>query len=80
MTTPEEKQILELLAKEWRFTGPPGILDISTVFAGVAMAPSQATDALKTLFEKGLVDMNTLKTSVFLTPEGFDRADGAGPE
>ena len=27
MTTSEEQQVLQLLAKEWDYTGPPGILD-----------------------------------------------------
>jgi hypothetical protein len=30
--------------------------------------------ALKTLYERGHTDMNALKTSVFLTPEGYTAA------
>ncbi len=74
MPTPEEKEILILLAREWDTNGPPGILDISDVVAVLALAPSDILTALKDLFTRGLVDMNRLKTSVFLTPEGYDAA------
>ena len=72
--TESEQQIVALLAKEWDLKGPPGILDISDVVAALPLAPSDTLDALKHLFEKGLTDMNTLKTSVYLTPEGYDAA------
>ncbi len=74
MPTPDEKEILNLLAREWDTNGPPGILDISDVVAVLALAPSDILTALKDLFTRGLVDMNRLKTSVFLTPEGYDAA------
>lgn len=67
-----EKQILALLAKEWEMIGPPGILDISDIAALVNLAPSQTMDGIKSLFANGLIDMNSLKTSVFLTPEGYE--------
>lgn len=69
--TEEEQRILALLAKEWELKGPPGILDISDVVAALPLAPSDTLAALKELFQKGLTDMNSLKTSVFLTPEGY---------
>ena len=69
--TSEERQILQLLAKEWDLKGPPGILDVSDVVAALPLAPSDTLAALKQLFEQGLTDMNSLKTSVFLTPEGY---------
>ena len=75
METTHEQNILLLLAKEWRYTGPPGILDVSDIVAAVGQAPSDTFTALKSLFELGLVDMNTLKTSTFLTPEGFEAAE-----
>jgi len=71
----EERQILQLLAKEWDLKGPPGILDVSDVVAALPVAPSDTLAALKHLFEQGLTDMNSLKTSVFLTPEGYDATE-----
>jgi hypothetical protein len=73
--TAEERQILQLLAKEWNLKGPPGILDVSDVVAALPLAPSDTLAALKQLFEQGLTDMNSLKTSVFLTPEGYAAAE-----
>lgn len=67
-------QILGLLAKEWDMTGPPGILDISDIVAVLPLAPGDTLAALKQLFSAGLVDMNQLKTSAFLTPEGYSAA------
>jgi len=75
MPTSEEKQILKLLTKEWDHSGPPGIMDVSDIVAAVGQAPSATMQALKSLFETGLVDMNVLKTSAFLTPEGREAAD-----
>jgi hypothetical protein len=72
--TGTQRHILSLLAKEWDLKGPPGILDISEVVALLPLAPSETLAALKRLFEKGLTGMNSLKTSVFLTPEGYDAA------
>ena len=69
--TREELKILKLLAKEWDLNGPPGILDISVAVAALDLAPSEVMQSLKTLFESGLIDMNALKTSTFLTPEGY---------
>jgi Mn-dependent DtxR family transcriptional regulator len=69
-----ENKVLGLLAKEWDITGPPGILDISEIVAALPVAPSDTLAALKHLFISGLVDMNQLKTSAFLTPEGYDAA------
>jgi hypothetical protein len=69
--TDAEQYILNLLAKEWDVKGPPGILDVSEVIAALPLAPSDTLAALKGLFEAGLTDMNSLKTSVFLTPEGY---------
>ena len=73
--TREEHQILRLLAKEWALKGPPGILDIQDIVAILPLAPSDTLAALKQLFEHGLTDLNALKTSVFLTPEGHDAAE-----
>ena len=74
MNTQEEGQVLKILAKEWDFNGPPGIMDISDVVSALNMAPSETLGTIKALFETGLVDMNSLKTSVFLTPDGYDEA------
>jgi Mn-dependent DtxR family transcriptional regulator len=75
METDPERRILALLAKEWKYTGPPGILDISDIVAAVEQAPSDTFTAIESLFQKGLVDMNQLKTSAFLTPEGYEKAE-----
>ena len=72
MPTSEELKVLKLLAKEWDYNGPPGILDISDIVAAVDLAPSETLQTLKELFTRGLVDMNELKTSAFLTPEGYE--------
>jgi hypothetical protein len=75
MRPSEENQVLALLAKEWAFKGPPGIMDISDIVAVLPLAPSDTLTALKALYTSGLIDMNTLKTSAFLTPEGYAAAD-----
>jgi Mn-dependent DtxR family transcriptional regulator len=72
---PAKENVLNLLAKEWDLTGPPGILDLSDIVAIVPFAPSDTMAAIMELYEKGLVDMNKLKTSVFLTPEGYEAAE-----
>ena len=77
MPTMEELKVIKLLAKEWDFSGPPGILDISDIIAALDLAPSETLQALNALFESGIVDMNSLKTSVFLTPEGYTLAEKA---
>jgi DNA-binding IclR family transcriptional regulator len=71
MRTPQELKVLKLLAKEWEHSGPPGILDISDIVAALDLAPSETLQELKALYQCGLVDMNALKTSAFLTPEGY---------
>jgi hypothetical protein len=76
MTSSVEDQVLLLLAKEWDFAGPPGILDMGEVAAFLSAPPSEVLGAVKSLFGRGLVDMNRLKTSIFLTPEGYAAAEG----
>ena len=76
MIVETDQQILKLLAKEWDLKGPPGILDISDIVAALPLAPSDVFDGLKTLFDRGLVDMNSLKSSAFLTPEGYEAVSG----
>jgi DNA-binding IclR family transcriptional regulator len=73
--TPPELKVLRLLAKEWEYSGPPGIMDISEIVTAMDLAPSETLQALKTLYHNGLVDMNTLKSSAFLTPEGYAAAE-----
>ena len=74
MPTPQSLKVLKLLAKEWDYTGPPGILDISDIVASLDMAPGEIMQTLKGLYQNGLVDMNKLKTAAFLTPEGYEAA------
>ena len=75
MPTSEEQRVLLLLAKEWIHSGPPGIMDIGDIVAALDQAPSATLQALKTLYQCGLVDMNALKSSAFLTPEGYAAAE-----
>jgi hypothetical protein len=75
MMNEAEQRVLTLLAKEWELTGPPGILDISAIVAALPLAPSETLATLKHLFTEGLTDMNALKTSVYLTPVGYDAAN-----
>lgn len=75
MPTETEQQVLALLAKEWEYSGPPGIMDLSDVVAALPLAPSETLNAVKRLFTDGLVDMNELKTSAFLTPDGYAAAE-----
>jgi len=42
--------------------------------AALGQAPGATLQALKSLFQCGMVDMNVLKTSAFLTPEGYAAA------
>lgn len=79
MSNPIKRRILALLAKEWDLKGPPGILDISEIIAALPLAPSDVSEGIKDLFACGLIDMNTLKTSVFLTPEGYGVAEQQTP-
>ena len=75
MSTEPNNKVLALLAKEWDMKGPPGILDVSDIVAALPLAPSDTLAALKDLYSNGLIDMNKLKTSAFLTPEGYDAVE-----
>ena len=77
MPISEEQRVLLLLAKEWTHSGPPGIMDVSDIVAALGQAPSATLQAIKTLYQSGLVDMNALKTSAFLTPEGYAATDAS---
>ena len=79
MTDETSQEILKLLAREWELKGPPGLLDISEIVAVLPLAPSDIIVAIKDLFERGLVDMNSLRTSVFLTPEGYATTSVSDP-
>ncbi len=75
MMTDHEYKVLTLLAKEWDHIAPPGILAISDIVSALPLAPSETLEAIKDLFTRGLVDMNSLKTSAFLTPEGYEAVE-----
>ena len=72
MSDSPKKQILILMAKEWNITGPPGIMDISDIVSIVPLAPTDTMVTIRELFSLGLIHMNELRTSAFLTPEGYD--------
>jgi len=71
MVTAPEKQVIALLAKEWDMSGPPGLMDVGEIVAALPLAPTETLATLKDLFANGLIDINQLKTSAFLTPEGY---------
>ncbi len=75
MATEPNHQVLALLTKEWDVKGPPGIMDISDIVAALPLAPSDTLAALRDLYAHGLIDMNRLKTSAFLTPEGYEAVE-----
>lgn len=75
MATEPNHQVMALLAKEWDIKGPPGIMDISDIVAALPLAPSDTLAALRDLYAHGLIDMNRLKTSAFLTPEGYEAVE-----
>ena len=74
MDNDSDIMILALLAREWDLNGPPGIMDISDVAALVTLAPSDTMATIRELFASGFIQMNPLKTSLWLTPEGYDHA------
>lgn len=75
MATEPNHQVMALLAKEWDMKGPPGIMDISDIVTALPLAPSDTLAALRDLYTQGLIDMNRLKTSAFLTPEGYEAVE-----
>ena len=79
MSASTEHQILSILAREWDFKGPPGVLDISEIVAALPLAPSEVLAGVKELFARGLVDMNAIQTTVFLTPDGYEAVSTADP-
>jgi hypothetical protein len=68
---PSEKQIDGPAGHEWDVTKPPGVMDISDVGVALRLAPSETLAIITDLFKIGRVDMNKLKTAVFLTPKGI---------
>ena len=72
MLSQAESKLMALLAKEWDVTGPPGIMDISDVGITLPLAPRETLAIITDLFKIALVDMNKLKTAVFLTPKDME--------
>lgn len=68
--------ILTILAEEWDASGPPGILDIPELAAQATLALDEVREAVSSLFAEGAVDMDELKSAVYLTPEGYETACG----
>ena len=73
-----EKQVLSLLAREWQRSGPPGILDIKHISARLEVSTADVYACIKPLYADGTVDVDQSGFAAFLTPEGYDRACGAG--
>ena len=74
--TRKEKNILMLLADEWEEAGPPGIMDIRDVADRLRISPEDIKEGLEPLYADGFVDMDNRGFTIFLTPEGYDRARG----
>ncbi len=66
-----KEKILSLLAREWEFKAPPGIMDVGDIVSILPLAPSDTMESIRELFSSGLIDMNRFKTSAYLTPEGY---------
>lgn len=76
MTAPEDVRngILILLADEWDTCGPPGILEIADLSGQTGLAVEEVREALNSMFTGGIVDMDELRSAVYLTPEGYEKA------
>ena len=70
-----EKDLLNILADEWEEAGPPGYVETTTIAARLGISVPQVKSAIQALFDKGVVDTDTVDTfAAYLTPEGYDLA------
>ena len=62
--------------------GPPGYVETVVIAERLGTSVPDAKSTIKSLFEKGVVDTDTVDTfAAYLTPEGYKqiRKDGADP-
>jgi DNA-binding MarR family transcriptional regulator len=66
-----QQSILNILAKEWEQTGPPGIMDISDIAGRLNISAEDVRRAIKPLFVMGAVDTDRVGFAAYLTPKGY---------
>ena len=72
---PDEKQLLLLLAEEWKNMGPPGYLETSVLAERMNLSVEKTKSVVHSLFVKGLVDTDDKEHyAAYLTPEGYEFA------
>jgi len=72
---PDEKQLLLLLADEWKNMGPPGYLETSVLAERMNLSAEKTKSVVHSLFVKGLVDTDEKEHyAAYLTPEGYEFA------
>jgi predicted transcriptional regulator len=72
---PDEKQLLLLLAEEWKNMGPPGYLETSVLAERMNLSVEKTKSVVHSLFVKGLVDTDEKEHfAAYLTPEGYEFA------
>ena len=71
----DEKELLIMLADEWRKTGPPGYLETAVLAKRLNLSVAKTKSVIHSLFVKGLVDTDTIEHyAAYLTPEGYEIA------
>jgi hypothetical protein len=74
---PDEKDLLNLLAKEWELNGPPGYLESTVLASRLNLSVEKTKSVIHSLFVKGLVDTDKIEHyAAYLTPEGYEIARG----
>jgi predicted transcriptional regulator len=72
---PDEKELLLLLAEEWKNMGPPGYLETSVLAERMNLSVEKTKSVVHSLFVKGLVDTDDKEHyAAYLTPEGYEFA------
>ena len=72
---PDEKQLLLLLAEEWKNMGPPGYLETSVLAERMNLSVEKTKSVVHSLFVKGLLDTDDKEHyAAYLTPEGYEFA------
>lgn len=70
-----EKALLNILADEWKNSGPPGYLETTLIADRLNISVTDAKSTIRSLFVKGIVDTDEVDTfAAYLTPEGYELA------
>ena len=70
-----ERRLLNILADEWQKSGPPGYVETTIIAERLGITIPDAKSAIRSLFEKGLVDTDKVDTfAAYLTPAGYEKA------